>query len=92
MLAASYYSPYGPYNAAFGYFVLYVLWGSLAVAGAHLAVRKGRDLVEGAVLGAFGPLGFLIEVFLPAARTMSASTHALDLRDKDAGGDRPNNQ
>jgi len=48
--------------------VVYILWSGLIWAGAHLAVKKGRELVEGAVLGAFGPLGFIIEVLLPASK------------------------
>jgi hypothetical protein len=48
------------------YSVLFLLWGGLIWASAYLAFRKGREVVEGAVLGAFGPLGFIIEVLLPA--------------------------
>ncbi len=50
------------------YTVLYLLWSTLIWASAHLAVKKGRELIEGAVLGAFGPLGFIIEVLLPPSK------------------------
>jgi len=50
------------------YAVLYLLWGGLICATAHVAFRKGREVVEGAVLGTFGPLGFIIEVLLPPIR------------------------
>ena len=53
-------------DANVAYSVLFLLWGGLIWASAHLAFRKGREVVEGAVLGAFGPLGFIIEVLLPA--------------------------
>jgi hypothetical protein len=53
-------------EANVAYSVLFLLWGGLIWASAHLAFRKGREVVEGAVLGAFGPLEFIIEVLLPA--------------------------
>ena len=53
-------------GAYIAYSVLFLLWGGLIWASAYLAFRKGREVVEGAVLGAFGPLGFIIEVLLPA--------------------------
>ena len=53
-------------GANIAYSVLFLLWGGLIWASAYLAFRKGREVVEGAVLGAFGPLGFIIEVLLPA--------------------------
>jgi len=51
------------------YGVLFALWGGLVYCGAYLAVKKGREPVEGAVLGAFGPIGFIIEVLLPPMKT-----------------------
>ena len=53
-------------EALFACSVLFLPWGGLIWASAYLAFRKGREVVEGAVLGAFGPLGFIIEVLLPA--------------------------
>jgi hypothetical protein len=47
------------------YGVVFAIWGGLIYSGAHLAFKKGRELLEGAVLGAFGPIGFIIEVLLP---------------------------
>jgi len=46
----------GRKHANVAYSVLFLLWGGLIWASAHLAFRKGREVVEGAVLGAFGPL------------------------------------
>lgn len=51
------------------YSIIFIVWTGLIWAGAHLAVKKGRELVEGAVLGALGPLGFIIEVLLPPSKT-----------------------
>ena len=53
-------------GAIFAHSVFFLLWGGLIWASAYLAFRKGREVVEGAILGAFGPLGFIIEVLLPA--------------------------
>ena len=53
-------------GAIFAYSMFFLLWGGLIWASAYLAFRKGREVVEGAVLGAFGLLGFIIEVLLPA--------------------------
>jgi hypothetical protein len=56
-----------PYRTSMtAYAFLYMTWSTLVWASAYLAVEKGRELVEGAVLGAFGPLGFIIEVQLPS--------------------------
>lgn len=44
---------------------LYVVMGALILATSYLAIKKGREFVEGAVLGSFGPIGFIIEVLLP---------------------------
>jgi hypothetical protein len=59
-------SPHQQADANVGYSVLFLLWGGLIWASAYIAFRKGREVIEGAVLGAFGPLGFIIEVLLPA--------------------------
>jgi uncharacterized membrane protein len=48
------------------------LWGGLVLASGTLAVKKGRELLEGAVLGAFGPLGFIVEVLLPPIKNNSS--------------------
>lgn len=48
-----------------GFALLFLLWGGLIFAGSLIAVKKGREFVEGMVLGAFGPIGFIIEVLLP---------------------------
>jgi hypothetical protein len=56
--------PYRISKTAYGF--LYLTWSTLVWASAYLAVKKGRELVEGAVLGALGPLGFIIEVLLPS--------------------------
>jgi hypothetical protein len=58
--------PHQQSDANVGYSVLFLLWGGLIWASAYIAFRKGREVIEGAVLGAFGPLGFIIEVLLPA--------------------------
>jgi hypothetical protein len=48
-----------------GFALAFLLWGWLILSSTYLALTKGRELVEGVVLGAFGPLGFIIEVLLP---------------------------
>jgi hypothetical protein len=58
-------SAYPSDRSAVSYAVLFVLWGGLAMSSAYLAIRKGREIVEGLILGLFGPLGFIIEVLLP---------------------------
>jgi hypothetical protein len=45
--------------------ILYMIWSTLVWASACLAVTKGRESVEGAVLGAVSTLGFIMEVLLP---------------------------
>jgi hypothetical protein len=49
--------------------VVFILWGGLIYSGAYLAEQKGRQAIEGAVLGALGPLGFIVEVLLPPVKT-----------------------
>jgi hypothetical protein len=51
-----------------GHAVLFLIWGGLIIGSSHLALKKGREFVEGMILGAFGPLGFIIEVLLPPAK------------------------
>ena len=58
----------------FAYSFLFVIWGGLIYASAYLAVKKGRELVEGAILGAFGPIGFIIEVLLPPIKGEESTT------------------
>jgi hypothetical protein len=52
-------------RASLVHFVVFVVWGGLIWSGAYLAVKKGREMIEGALLGVFGPLGLVIEVLLP---------------------------
>lgn len=53
-----------------GFALLFILWGGLILGSVTLALRKGREFVEGVILGAFGPLGFIIEVLLPPVNAL----------------------
>lgn len=58
--------------------LLFLVWGGLILGSTTLALKKGRELIEGAILGAFGPLGFIIEVLLPPIPTAHPPTATRD--------------
>jgi hypothetical protein len=60
------FGPGGSYDlqVASRCFVL-ILWVGSVLIGCQLSINKGRDPLEGAVLGTLGPLGLVIEILLP---------------------------
>jgi hypothetical protein len=55
-------------------FPVILVASACAACGSWMAIRKGRDQVEGGALGAlFGPVGLLIEASLPPIKDSKSS-------------------
>jgi hypothetical protein len=60
---------------AMDFLVIVAIWCAFAASGAWIATQKSRDALEGFLLGLlFGPVGVLIELFLPMNARLPGST------------------